>query len=160
MDPIPTDQLLPTLLPSITTIINKSITEGKMPRSLKKADVTPYLKQTSFPKENLKNCRPVSNLAFIGKCIEKVAIKQMEKHLSDNNLNEPLQSAYKTNHRTEIALIKVTNDILLGLDKRLCTYLVLLDLSAAFDTVDHQVFLNQLQHEYGMRGGVVEWMSS
>lgn len=163
MDPIPTTlvkQLLSTLLPSITTIINKSITEGKMPRSLKKAVVTPLLKKSSLPKENLKNFRPVSNLAFIGKCIEKVAIKQMEKHLSDNNLNEPLQSAYKTNHSTETALIKVTNDILLALDKRLCTYLVLLDLSAAFDTIDHQVFLKQLQHEYGMGGGVVEWMSS
>ena len=82
----------------------------------------------------------------------------MEDHLSENNLHEPLQSAYKTYHSTETALVKVTNDILLALDKSV--YLVLLDLSAAFDTIDHQVFLTQLQRDYGMRGGIVEWMKT
>ena len=82
----------------------------------------------------------------------------MEEHLSDNNLNEPLQSAYKKHHSTETALVKVSNDILLELDKRMCVYLVLLDLSAAFDTIDHQVFLSQMQSQYKMNGGVHDWM--
>ena len=131
-----------------------------MPTSLKHAVVTPLLKKSSLDNENLKNYRPVSNLPYLGKCIEKVAIKQMEDHLSENNLHEPLQSAYKTYHSTETALVKVTNDILLALDKRQCVYLVLLDLSAAFDTIDHQVFLTQLQRDYGMCGGIVDWMET
>ena len=84
----------------------------------------------------------------------------MEQHLSQNNQNEPLQSAYKKHHSTETALVKVTNDILRALDKRQCVHLVLLDLSAAFDTIDHQVFLNQLHSEYGMSAGITDWMKS
>ena len=84
----------------------------------------------------------------------------MDSHISANELHEPLQSAYRKNHSTETALIKVTNDILRALDKRQCVFLVLLDLSAAFDTIDHQVFLSQLCMEYGMKGSVVSWMQS
>ena len=155
-------QILPSLLPVITSIVNKSLRQSIMPTSLKHAVVTPLLKKSSLDKENLKNYRPVSNLPYLGKCIEKAAIKQMDDHLSENNLHEPLQSAYKTYHSTETALVKVTNDvnILLALDKRQCAYLVLLDLSAAFDTTDHQVFLTQLQRDYGMSGGIVEWMET
>lgn len=163
LDPLPTTilkQVLPSILPAITSIINKSLTESRMPTDLKQAVVTPLLKKSSLDKENLKNFRPVSNLPFIGKCIEKVAISQMEKHLSENSLIEPLQSAYKVNHSTETALIKVTNDILCALDKRQCVYLVLLDLSAAFDTIDHQVFNTQMKNQYGISGSVLKWMQS
>ncbi len=163
LDPLPTKVLklvLPALLPSLTSIVNKSLTQSKMPSSLKQAAVTPLLKKPSLDKENNKNYRPVSNLPYVGKCIEKAAIHQMDKHLSQNNLNEPLQSAYKQHHSTETALVKVTNDILLALDDRQCVYLVLLDLSAAFDTIDHQVFLRQMDSEYGMSGGIVQWMKS
>ena len=163
LDPLPTNilkQILPSLLPVITSIVNKSLRQSIMPTSLKHAVVTPLLKKSSLDKENLKNYRFVSNLPYLGKCIEKVAIKQMDDHLSENNLHEPLQSAYKTYHSTETALVKVTNDILLALDKRQCVYLVLLDLSAAFDTIDHQVFLTQLQRDYGMSGEIVEWMET
>ena len=73
----------------------------------------------------------------------------MENYISLNDLVEPLQSAYKPHHSTETALLKVQSDILMALDRRHCVYLVLLDLSAAFDTIDHQVFLRQLQHRYG-----------
>lgn len=163
LDPIPTKilkQVLPTVTPTITSIINKSLMQSHMPISLKQAVVTPLLKKASLDKENLKNFRPVSNLPFIGKCIEKMAIKQMETHLRKNGLIEPLQSAYKQHHSTETALIKVSNDILMELDNRKCVYLVLLDLSAAFDTVDHQVFLTQMQTQYGMDGNVHDWMRS
>ena len=114
-----------------------------MLKSLRQAVVTP-LKKATLDTENLKNCRPVSNLPYLGKLTEKIAIEQMEEHLAKKNLNEPLQSAYKRNHHTETLLVKVTNDIFMALDERLCVYLVLLDLSAAFDTVDHKVFLSQM----------------
>ena len=95
-------------------------------------------------KENLKNYRPVSKLPYIGKLIEKVAIDQMDRHSFQSNLHEPLKSAYTPNHSTETAVVKVTNDILRALDCRQGVYLVLLDLSAAFDTIDHKVFLRHL----------------
>ena len=76
--------------------------------------------------------------------IEKAAISQIEQHLSMHSLHEPLQSAYTANHSVQTALLKVSNDILLSLDWRQCIYLVLLDLSAAFDTIDYNAFLKRL----------------
>jgi hypothetical protein len=84
----------------------------------------------------------------------------MDEHLVTEDLHEPLQSAYTANHSTETALLKVTNDILLSLDERKCVLLVLLDLSAAFDTIDHNVFLARLTNEYGITGDVRDWMGS
>ena len=131
-----------------------------MPNALKEAIVKPLLKKPTLDHENLKNYRPVSNLPYIGKLIEKVAIDQINIHLSKYHLHEPLQSAYTPNHSTETAVVKVTNDILRALDCRQCVYLVLLDLSAAFDTIDHKVFLRRLQQDYAITGGVADWMES
>ena len=100
----------------------------------------------------------VSNLAFLGEVIEKAAIQQVDQHISNNNLHEP--SAYTKNHSTETALLKVSNDILCALDKGKGVYMVLLDLSAAFDTIDHTVFLSRLPEDYGVTGGVADWMQS
>ena len=163
LDPIPTSLLkkvLPVLLPTICKIVNKSLMENAMPHTLKKAIVKPLIKKPTLDKENLKNFRPVSNLPFLGKLIEQVVINQINEHLLKYNLNEPLQSAYTPNHSTETAIVKVTNDILCALDRRQCVCLVLLDLSAAFDTIDHQVFLRRLREDYGIAGGVTDWMES
>ena len=97
--------------------LNKSLQESTMPSLLKRALVKPLIKKPSLDEENLKNYRPVSNLPYIGKLIEKAAIKQINEHLTENNLHEPLQSAYTANHGTETALLKVTNDIFMALDK-------------------------------------------
>ena len=163
LDPIPTSlvkKTLPVLLPVIHSIVNKSLQESTMPSLLKRALVKPLIKKPSLDKENLKNYRPVSNLPYIGKLIEKAAIKQINEHLTEKNLHEPLQSAYTANHSTETALLKVTNDIFMALDKRHCVFLVLLDLSAAFDTIDHDMFLQRLATEYAITGEVVTWMRS
>ena len=130
-----------------------------MPHHLERAIVKPIIKKSTLDPENMKNYTPVSNLAYIGKTIEKVVVDQLDAHLTDNDLHEPLQSAYRTGHSTETALLKVSNDILLALDKRQCVYLVLLDLSAAFDTIDHTVFLSCLE-ENGVTADALGWMSS
>ena len=106
---------LPVLLPVIHSIVNKSLQESTISSPLKRALVKPLIKKPSLDKENLKNYRPVSNLPYIGKLIEKAAIKQINEHLTENNLHESLQSAYTTNHSTETALLKVTNDIFYGI---------------------------------------------
>ena len=163
LDPIPTSlvkKTLPVLLPVIHSIVNKSLQESTMPSLLKRALVKPLIKKPSLDKENLKNYIPVSNIPYIGKLIEKAAIKQINEHLTENNLHEPLQSAYTANHSTETALLKVTNDIFMALNKRHCVFLVLLDLSAAFDTIDRDMFLQRLATEYAITGEVVTWMRS
>ena len=163
LDPIPTPLLienLDPLLPTITHIINESLSSGVFPSVLKAAVIKPLLKKPSLDKNNLKNYRPVSNLSFLSKIIEKIVLKQLFAYLNDNALLSPNQSAYRPFHSTETALLKVTNDLLLALDNGNVSILTLLDLSAAFDTVDHHILLNTLQHYFGISGSVLAWFQS
>ena len=91
---------------------------------------------------------------------EKVVLKRLTSHLSNNNLHEIYQSAYKKFHSTETALLKVFNDILCDLDDRNVTLQSLLDLSAAFDTLDHGILLKRLDLSFGVRGRALAWFSS
>ena len=84
-----------------------------------------------------KNYRPVSNLPFLSTILEKVVPKSLIVHKTENNLEVPLQSVYRENHSTETALLKVHNDVLRAIDDGEYVFLVFLDLSAAFDTIDH-----------------------
>ena len=85
---------------------------------------------------------------------------QLNNYLGKNDLHEPLQSAYKIFHSTETALITITNDTMLLLDKGEDVFLVLLDLSAAFNTVNHTLWLAGLQKSFGIRGTVLQWFNS
>ena len=114
---------------------------GTVPSSCKQAIIRPLLKNNNLDKNVLKNYRPVSNLSFISKLLEKVVSNQLEEHLSRNNLKDVFQSAYKRKHSTETALLKVNSDILSSCDSGKITILTLLDLSAAFDTIDHIILL-------------------
>ena len=127
---------------------------------VKSALVVPLVKSASLDSSNFKNYRPVSNLAFIGKVVEKVVQKRLEKHMQDNNLNIPFQSAYKKNHSTETLLIRIVNDLLIATDEKKATVVMLLDLSAAFDTVDHDKLLNILRREIGVCGVALQWFTS
>ena len=89
--------------------------------------------------------------------IEKVVAVRLQKYLEANQPNEPLQSAYKPFHSCETALVRVHNDILVAIDKRHCVALLLLDLFAAFDTVDHHILLTRLHPKYSISGIALEW---
>ena len=163
LDPWPTflvKENLDILLPSITRLVNFSLTEGVFPDQFKYAVVTPLIKKTSLDKNQLKNYRPVSGLCFISKLIERVAASQIRNHLETNNLGNDFQSAYKCGHSTETALLKIKNDIHCALSKGMPTALVLLDLSAAFDTIDHNGLLDCLNTWFGFNGKVIKWFSS
>ena len=164
LDPLPTrlltEHFLPELLPVITDIVNMSLENGIFPESLKTALVRPLLKKISLNRNVHKNYRPVSNIPFLSKIIEKIVAKRLFKHMSDNNLHDPRQSAYKPNHSTETALLRVQNDILSALDKKSGVLLALIDLSAAFDTVDHSILLNFLQNTIGIHGNAWNWFST
>ena len=108
----------------------------------------------------MNSYRPISNLPFISKLLERYVARCLLDHMTANNLLERHQSAYKSHHSTESALVLVQNDILGALDRRFGVILVLLDMSAAFDTVNHEILLNRLEHRYGMAGSVLAWMRS
>ena len=104
-----------------------------------------------------QNYRPISNLAFVSKICEKTVAVQFTNHLRKNSLMEPFQSAYRANHNAETALLRVFNDILRSMDQQIVTILVLLDLSAAFDTVDHNILLHRLHTRFGASGTALDW---
>ena len=163
MDPIPTALLknsLPELLPYITFVINDSLLSGTVPCCYKNALVKPLIKKPGLDFNVLKNFRPVSNLPFLSKILEKVILKRLLLHLENNDLNEIFQSAYKKCHSTETALLKVYNDILCDLDKKHVTLQSLLDLSAAFDTLDHGILLKRLELSFGIKGSALAWFES
>ena len=119
LHPIPAGfliDILPTLLPAITKIINISPIIGTVPRSMKKAIVSPLLKKLTLDKDVLKNYRPVSSLSLISKILEKIVSSRLLDHIESHNLGEPLQSAYKRHHGTETALLKIQSDLLLAMD--------------------------------------------
>ena len=143
-DPIPTHVLKScseSLTSVITNIINGSLESEIFPDCWKEAMVIPLLKEPGL--ESLfKNLRPASNLAYISKLTEHTVFNQIYDHLVQSSLYPQLQSAYCGYHSTESALVKVANDILLNMNSQRVTLLVLLDLSAAFDTVDHAILLD------------------
>ena len=118
----------------------------------KEALVKPLLKKPGLEAQ-FKNLRPISNLQFILKLAERSAFEQTYDHLITHNLIPELQSAYRKRHSTETALLKVQNDILLNMDRQHVTLLVLLlDLSAGFDTVNHDILLRRLETNFGITG--------
>ena len=96
----------------------------------------------------------------MSKVIEKVVAFQLTSYLENNYLYEPLQSAYKQFHSTETALIKVHNDIVTAIDNGSSVIFVLLDLSAAFDTVDHRILLKRLSARFGICNKALDWFVS
>ena len=102
-------------------------------------------KKPSLSTDDLNNFRPISNLNFISKILEKVVASRIQSHLSSNSLSSSFQSAYRIFHSTETTLLKIHNDLILAMDRGEVTSLILLDLSAAFDTVDHSILLTRLQ---------------
>lgn len=163
LDPIPTHilkQSIDVLLPIITTIINKSLSESSVPSSFKEAVVRPLLKKQGLDNEVLKNYRPVSNLSFLSKILEKVVNARLEHHLVSNNLQDTYQSAYRVYHSTETALLKVHHDIVTALDSNSCAVLLMLDLSAAFDVIDHSILVKRLKFSYGIGGDALAWIES
>ena len=148
------------LLSSICGIVNLSLVSGLLPSALKNAVLTPLLKKPNLDHEVLSNFRPVSNLKVISKVIEKVVAVRLQAYLDSYQLTEPLQSAYKSFHSCETALVRVQSDILLAIDNRHCVMLLLLDLSAAFDTVDHEILLKRLNSKFAICGTALDWFRS
>ena len=133
-------------------MFNLSLSEGVFPECFKNACFEPLLKKPSLDVNVLKNYRSVSNLPFLSKVLERVVAGQLFEHMDVNNLFSPLQSAYRPFHSCETALLKVQSDIFCALDTRCVVIHVMLDLSAAFDTLDHGILLDRLLYRFGITG--------
>jgi len=141
-------------------MVNASLCEGHLLVSQKKAGVTPLLKKSSSDIHDLKNYRPVSNLSFVSKLVERAAVKQLVDYLEVNELLPKLQSAYRKHHSTETAVLRVLSDILTAIDNQQMTLLALLDSSAAFDCVDHEILLSRRQSSFSLGGTTLTWIWS
>ena len=149
-------KLLDVLLPVITELINLSFDTGRFAEAWREALVLPSLKKPGLD-FGFKNFRPVSNLSYISNLSERAGAEQFMEHLTANNLHSQLQSAYKQQHSTETALLKVKNDILMSMDEQHVTLLVLLDLSAAFDTIHHDKLIGRLESDLGITDNALAW---
>ena len=159
LDPIPTKilkQYQHKFLPIICKIVNLSLGNAIFHEGWKCAIVRPLLKKLGLELIN-KNYRPVSNLSFISKLIEKAALKQFLDHCNDNSLLPDYQSAYRKGFSCETSVIKLVNDILWSMENQHIMACAFLDLSAAFDTVDHQILLRVLTDRYGITGSALQW---
>ncbi len=161
LDPIPTHLLQaisPTLLPALTHI-NTSLLTGIFPTTFKQARVTPLLKKTTLNTSLLENYRPVSLLPFIAKTLERVVFNQVSLFLSQNNKLDAKQSGFRSGHSTETALLSVTEALRIAKADSKSSVLILLDLSATFDTVNHQILLSTLS-SLDITGIPLRWFES
>uniref|UniRef100_A0A671W597 Reverse transcriptase domain-containing protein n=1 Tax=Sparus aurata TaxID=8175 RepID=A0A671W597_SPAAU len=163
LDPMPTTLVkssLPALCPLIMEMINSSLEYDIVPSTFKTALVTPILKKPGLDPDDLHNYRPISNLHFLSKILERAVATQLQQHMSNHELYEPLQSGFRARHSTETALIKITNDLLIAADSGHISILILLDLSAAFDTISHTILLTHLSDYLGLTGTALSWFQS
>ena len=163
LDPIPSRlviECLDSILPSLTDLFNSSLACGIFQQCIKSALVTPILKKRCLYHNDLNNYRPVSNLCFIAKILEKLVLSQVSAYLNSHNHYNTCQSAYHPGNSTETALLKVVNDLFLSLDKGNIFALALLDFSSAFDTIDHPILVHRLHTDFGFTDTVLQWLSS
>ena len=161
LDTLPTKilkEILPNCISALTKLINLSL-ESVFAENWKIAIVRPLIKKIGLDLI-YKNFRPVSNLSFISKLVEKAALCQFLDHCKEYDLIPDYQSAYRENYSCETAVVKFVNDILWGMENQKVTACLFMDLSAAFDTVDHDLLLNILEKQYGISDTALHWYDS
>ena len=163
LDPLPTPLLkrfVSILAAPITRIVNSSLISGRFPDSLNHAVITPLLKNPPLDPQDMASYRPVPGLSFLSKLIERAVLFRLSSHVVDFNLLSPSQSAYRTNYSTKTALLAIQNDLLVAADAGLGSALLLLDLSAAFDTVNHRILIERMATAFGVSGSALNWFRS
>ncbi|KAF7250622.1 hypothetical protein EYD10_03728 [Varanus komodoensis] len=142
----------------ILEVVNASLREGRVPAPLKEAVVRPVLKKASLDPEMATNYRPVANIPFLGKVLERV-VGQLQALLDETDYLDPFQSGFRPGYGTESALVALYDDLCREKDRGSASLLVLLDLSAAFDTIDHGILLDRLAG-LGVGGTALQWFRS
>ena len=162
LDPVPTSllkQILPSIIPLIADIINSSLRVGIFPQSFKRAPVRPLLMKPGLELLE-RDYRPVSNLGYASKLMGHIVASQLINHIDRHGLIEAHQLAYQPFHSTETALLKVKSDVISALEKQEVACLVVLDLSTAFNTIDHNILLGRLKSRFAVTGTTLNWLRS
>ena len=149
-----------SMLPVIQMLLNSSLSAGVFPSCFKQSQIAPLLKSRESDPDVLNSYRPVSNLPFVSKIIETAVSNQFLAHLDNNQLLNPYQSAYRKGHSVESAFQHVYSSILHELDRGRSVFLVLIDLSAAFDTISHTHLISLLRTHFNVGGNVLKWFKS
>ena len=148
---------LPAILPSLTSIINASFTTNTFPDAWKLAEVTPVLKSDDHEVPN--NNRPISLLPVLSKVCERAAFNQFTTYQVSNEQLTSKQNGNKQHHSTKTTLIHTTDQILHAIDDKQLTAMVLLDMSKAFDSLNHGILLAKLQ-DVGASTTALQWFRS
>ena len=159
LDAIPTPLLkilISKCLPFITRIVNISLTEGIFSNNWKVGIVRPLLKKAGLALMD-KNYRPVANLSFLSKLVEKCVLQQFNVHCETYNLIPDFQSAYRNGYSIETSLIKLCNDLPWSMERQEATMVLLLDLSSAFDMVDHNLLQSIFHNHFGITDRALQW---
>ena len=138
------------LYPVFLHIINSSIVQNTFPSRLKHSSVTPIIKDSTKSPDDLQNIRLISNLPYLSKIYEKILLKQLETHIYKHSLQAKFQSGYRKFSSTETAMVRIFDDIQQSLNTKQYVVLLMLDSSAAFECVDHNILLNRLEVDYGL----------
>ena len=148
--------LSPALLPSLTLIINQSLVTGLFPNKLKLAKVVPLFKKGDD--KIVDNYRPLSLLPSISKLFEKIVFNQLFEYFTQNNLFHNNQYGFRQEHSTEHAALELADRVLFDLDNKNASVAIFMDLSKAFDTLDHSILLKKLNY-YGVQGVELNWFN-
>ena len=151
--------MLPRVIELITRIVNMSLEEGVFCTNWKTAVVRPLLKKLGL-ELIIPNYTPVSNLPLISKLVERCMLLQLSQHCNDFNLQPDHQSAYRENYSCDTAVLRISNDILWAFEKQSIISLVAIDLSAAFNTVDHAILIKILNNKFGITDKALKWFDS
>ena len=118
----------------------------------------PLIKKPGLDQSVPENYRPISNLHTISKLIERLVLGQLKPHLlATRNLN-PLQTAYRSGHSTETALQRILDSFYEAIDGKKLTVMISLDISTAFDTINHGKLLSQFRDEFGVTNMALDWL--
>jgi len=148
------------LAPFITRLLNTSLSTGIFPNAWKQALVTPVQKNGSRDALDPISYRPISNLTVLSKLLEKLVSSQIRNFLDSNDLMTSVQSAYRQNHSTETAALKLSSDVLLSMDKGNLCLMCFIDLSSAFDTIDHAILKERLRISFRFSSAALKWTNS
>ena len=145
------------MIPALEKVLNLSLSAGVYPSNLKVAKVIPIFKKGDS--KSMNNYRPISILSTLNKIYERILYNRLINYIEKFNLFYKYQFGFRTNHSTEHALIEIVDQIRLSIDQKQLTCGIFIDLSKAFDTVNHKILLNKLDH-YGIRGNALKLFTS
>jgi len=163
LDYIPTKllkQQSDILAPLITHLVNLSLSNGTFPSSLKTGRIKPLLKKPNMDPKDPASYRPITNLSTLSKILEKLALSHLRTHILSSANYCKFKSAYRAAHSTETALLRVVNDLIMAACNHRPSVLIALDISAAFDTLQHDVLCQCADTKFGIRDTALSWLHS